>query len=151
MTCQTHCLLPHIRTAGSVVPCFDLPLSQRTVGSPSLVWVNVESLYSTASSSSRIYIFYLHMAHTLVSTTVVYCLQSKLPTHQSANIRVHCTPNERTVAIQLCQYRYPSSNNDWLVHNDLEWTRKEVVATCLKYYCNICFKGHRRANKNLSG
>jgi hypothetical protein len=34
---QPHCLLPHIRAAGSVAPCFDLPLSQRTVSNPSLV------------------------------------------------------------------------------------------------------------------
>jgi len=34
---QPHCLLPHIGAAGSVAPCFDLPLSQRTVSSPSLV------------------------------------------------------------------------------------------------------------------
>jgi hypothetical protein len=37
MTWHLHCLLPHIRTADSVAPCFDLPLSQRTVSSPSLV------------------------------------------------------------------------------------------------------------------
>jgi hypothetical protein len=34
---QPHCLLPHIWAAGSVVPCFDLPVSQRTVSNPSLV------------------------------------------------------------------------------------------------------------------
>jgi len=34
---QPHCLLPHIRTAGSVVPCFDLPQSQRSVNNPCLV------------------------------------------------------------------------------------------------------------------
>jgi len=49
------------------------------------------------------------------------------------------------------KYQYPSSNNDWLVHNDVEWTRKEVITACLKYYCNICLKGQRRANENLSG
>jgi len=45
MTCQTHigiswqphCLLPHIQAVGSVAPCFDLPLSQRAVSSPSLL------------------------------------------------------------------------------------------------------------------
>ena len=34
---QPHCLLPHIWAAGSVVPSSDLPLSQRTVSSSSLV------------------------------------------------------------------------------------------------------------------
>ena len=34
---QPHCLLPHIRTADSVAPCFDLPESQTTVSCPSLV------------------------------------------------------------------------------------------------------------------
>ena len=91
------------------------------------------------------------MAHPAVSTTVVYCLQSQLPTHQSANITVHCTQNEKTVTIQLCQYRYPSSNNEWLVNNELEWTWKEVVMACLKNYCNICLKGQRKANENPSG
>jgi len=91
------------------------------------------------------------MAHTSVSTTVVYGLQSKLPTHQSANITVHCTQNETTVTIQLCQYQYPSSNNDWLLHNEQEWMWKEVVTACLKYHCNICVKGERKANENLSG
>ena len=43
---QPHCLLPHIWAAGSVVPCFDLPLSQRTVSSPSIVSVNVEAVMS---------------------------------------------------------------------------------------------------------
>ena len=60
------------------------------------------------------------MAHTSASTTVMYCLQPKLPTYQSSNITVHCTQNAKTVTIQLCQYQYPSSNNDWLVHNELE-------------------------------
>ena len=54
------------------------------------------------------------MAHTAVSTTVVCSLQSNLPTHQSANITVHCTQN-KTVTIQLCQYQYPSSN--WCIMN----------------------------------
>ena len=71
------------------------------------------------------YIFHLYMA---VSMAVVYCLQSNLPTHQSINITVHCTQYEKTVTIQLCQYRYPSSNNDWLAHNELEWMWKEVVS-----------------------
>ena len=34
---QPRCLLPHIRAAGAAAPRFDLPLSQRTVSSPSLV------------------------------------------------------------------------------------------------------------------
>jgi len=34
---QPHCLPPHIRAAGSVVPCVDLPLSQRSVSNPTLV------------------------------------------------------------------------------------------------------------------
>jgi len=34
---QPHYLLPHIQASGSVAPCFDLPLSQRTVSNPSLV------------------------------------------------------------------------------------------------------------------
>ena len=89
------------------------------------------------------------MAHTAVSTAVVYCLLSKLPTHQSANITVHCTQNEKTVTIQLCQYWYPSSNNDWLVHNELVWAWKEVVKACLKYNCNICLKGQRKVNENV--
>jgi len=91
------------------------------------------------------------MAHTSVFTTVVYCLQSKLPTHQSAKITVHSTRNEKTVTIQLCQYGYPSSNNDLLTHNELEWTWKEVVTACLKYYCNIWLKGQRKSNEYLSG
>jgi len=91
------------------------------------------------------------MAHTSGSTTVVYCLQSNLPTHQSVNITVHRIQNEKSATIQLCQYQYPSSDNDWLVHNQLEWMWKEVVTACLKYYCNICLKGYRKANKNLSG
>ena len=57
----------------------------------------------------------------------------------------------RRLTIQLCQYQYPSSNNDWLVHNELEWTWKEVVTAYLQYYCNICLKGQRKANGNLSG
>jgi len=44
----------------------------------------------------------VNVAHTSVSNTVVYSLQSKLPMHQSANITVHCTQNETTVTIQLC-------------------------------------------------
>ena len=32
---QPHCLLPHTQVAGSVVSCFDLPLSQKTVSRPS--------------------------------------------------------------------------------------------------------------------
>jgi len=95
---KPNCLLPHIQASGSVVPCFDLPLSQRTVSSPSLV-------LSTASSSSTIYIFHLYMAHPAVSSTVVYCLQSQLPTHQSANATVHCTQNGKTITIQLCHYQ----------------------------------------------
>ncbi len=91
--------MPHIRAAGSVAPCFDLPLSQRMVSSPSIVLSQCgRSKVPTAQlhHSSRIYIFHLYMAHTSVSTTVVYYLQSKLPTHQSANITVHCTQNEKT-------------------------------------------------------
>ena len=87
------------------------------------------------------------MAHTSVSTTDVHCLQSKLPTHQSANITVHCTQNKNTVTIQLCQYQ----TTTLLVHNELEWTWKEVVMACLKYYCNTYFKGQRKANESLSG
>jgi len=78
---------------------------QQSRSSFELLWKEW-SPYSTASSSSRTYIFYLYMAHTAVSPTVVYCLQSKLPTHQSANITLHCTQNEKTVTIQLCQYQY---------------------------------------------
>jgi len=114
-----------------------------------LMWKKY-SPYSTASLSSRIYIFHLYMAHTSVSTTVVYCLQLKLPTHQSANITVHCTQNKNNSTIHSCHYQYPSSNNDWLVHNELEWTWKEVVMSCLKYYCNIYLKGQRKAKENLS-
>ena len=33
VSCQPHCLLPHIPAAGSVAPCFDVPLSRRTVSS----------------------------------------------------------------------------------------------------------------------
>jgi len=91
------------------------------------------------------------MAHTSISTTVAYCLQSKLPTHQSAIITVHCTQNEKTVTNQLCQYQYPSSNNDWLVYNELERTCKEVVTAYLKYHCTICLMGQRKAIENLSG
>ena len=90
------------------------------------------------------------MPHTAVSTTVVCCLQSKLPNHQSAIITVHCTQNDKTVTIQLCQYWHPTSNNDWLVHNELEWAWKVVVMACKKYYCNICLKGQTEVNVNLS-
>jgi len=110
-----------------------------------LMWEQ-SSPWSTASTSSTSYISHLYMAHTAVSTAVVYCLQSKLPTRQSPNITVHCTQNEKTVTIQLCQYWYPSSNNDELV-----WAWKEVVTACLKYHCNICLKGQRKANETLSG
>jgi len=34
---QPHCLQPHIRAAGSVMSLFNMPLSPRTVSSPSLV------------------------------------------------------------------------------------------------------------------
>jgi len=37
-----------------------------------------------------------------------------------------------------------------LVHNELEWTWKEVVTACQKYYCNICLKEQRKANEYLS-
>jgi len=70
------------------------------------------------------FIFHVHVAHIPVFTTVVYCLQSKLPAHQFASITVHSTQNEKTATIQLCQYQYPSSNNDCLKHNELEWTWK---------------------------
>ena len=80
------------------------------------VWKKL-SPYSTALSSSSIYIFHQYMAQTSVSTTVVYCLQSKLLTHQSANITVHCTQNEKTVTIQLCQYQYPSKLSGWCIMN----------------------------------
>ena len=68
------------------------------------------------------------MAHTSVSTTVVYCPQSKLPTHQSANITVHCTQKEKTVTIQLCQFQYPSTNmTGWCIMNwngcGTKWSR----------------------------
>jgi len=59
------------------------------------------------------------MAQTSVATTVVNCLQSQLSTHQPANITVHCTQKGKSVTIQLCQYRCPSINNGWLVHNEL--------------------------------
>jgi hypothetical protein len=91
------------------------------------------------------------MAHTSVFTPVVYCLQSKLPTHQSANITVHSTQNDRTVTIQPCQYQYSPSNNDWLVHNELEWMWTAVVKACLKYYSSTCLKGKRKANENQYG
>jgi len=89
------------------------------------------------------------MAHTAVATIVVYCLLSKLPAHQSTNIAVHCTQNEKTVTTQLYQYRYSKSNNYSLVHNELEWMWKEVVTACQKYCCNICLKGQRKANENV--
>jgi hypothetical protein len=44
----------------------------------------------------------------------------------------------------MCQYGYSSSNNDWLVHNELERMWKEVVTACLKYH-------QTEANENLSG
>jgi len=34
----------------------------------------------------------------------------------------------------MCQYWYSSSNNDWLVRNELEQMCKEVVTACLKYH-----------------
>ena len=63
-----------------------------------LIWKEW-SPYSTASSSSRIHIFHLYMAHTSISTTVVYCLQSHSPACQ-----YHSTlsQNEKNVGIQLC-------------------------------------------------
>ena len=45
-------------------------------------------------------------------------------TSHSPVCQYHSTQNEKTVTIQLCQYRYPSSNNDWLLHNELEWMWK---------------------------
>jgi len=110
----------------------------------------VEGVKSLQHSSIIQQNIHISSAHG-ISTTVVYCLQSKIPTPQSANVTGHCTQNEKTVTIQLCQYRYPSSNNDWLTHNELEWMWKEVVMACLKYYCNICLKGQRKANENLLG
>ena len=89
------------------------------------------------------------MVHTSVSNVVVYCLRSKLPTHQCANITVHSTQNEKTVTTQLCQYQYSSTNNAWLVENELEWMSKEVVTACLMYYCNICLKGQKKANEHV--
>ena len=35
------------------------------------------------------------------------------------------------------------------MHNELEWMWKEVVTACLKYCCNICLKGQRKANENV--
>ena len=118
---QPHCLLSHIWAADSVVPCFDMPVT-RTVSSPCLVLSKYgRSKVSTAQLHHPAqYTFFICTWHTAVSTTVVYCLQSKLPIHQSANITVHCTQNEKNVNIQLCQYQYP-----WLVHNELEWMWKE--------------------------
>jgi len=87
------------------------------------------------------------MAHTSVSTTAVYCLQSKLPTPQSVNVTAHCSQNEKTVTIQLCQYQYPSSNIDRLVHNELEWTWKEVVTACLKYQCTFAWRDRAKPMK----
>ena len=53
---------------------------------PATIW---SPIYPNLWMSSRIYIFQLYMAHTSVPPTVVYCLQSKLPTHQSVNISIH--------------------------------------------------------------
>ena len=115
---QPHCLLPHIQTA---VPVW--------------FWVNVEGVKSQQHSftiQQNIHFSSVHGIH----FSLHYCgvlSAVKTPTHQSANITVHFTQNEKTVTIQVCQYQYSSSNNDWLVHNELEWMRKEVVTACLKY------------------
>jgi hypothetical protein len=76
------------------------------------------------------------MAH-----TSAYCLQSELPTHQSANIAVHCTKNV-SVSESIIKH-------DCLVHNELEWTWNEVTA-CLKHYCNLRLKQQGKADKNPS-
>jgi hypothetical protein len=78
------------------------------------------------------------MAHISVSTTVAYCLQSELPTQQSANITVQCTKN---VSVS------ESIINDWLVHNELERTWNEVITACLKHYCNLRSKWQGKADK----
>jgi len=141
MTCQTH---SGSKLAASLSAVTYLSSRFSTVSSPSLVLsqcgrskVPTVQLHHPAE-----YIYFISTWHTAVSATV----QSKLPTHQSANITVHCPQNEKIVNIQLCQYQYP-----WLAPNELDWTWKEVVTACLKYHCNICLKGQRKANENLSG
>jgi len=61
---QPHCLLPHIQAAGSVVPCFDLPLSQRTVSSLSLVLSEaVRSLQHSFIIQHNIHLSSVHGTH----------------------------------------------------------------------------------------
>jgi hypothetical protein len=50
----------------------------------------------------------------------------------------------------MCHYQNPSSNNDWLVHNELEWAWNEVITACLKHYCNLRLKRLGKADKNPS-
>jgi hypothetical protein len=111
MTCQTHCgskwqphcLLPHIWAAGSVAPCFDLPLSQRTVRSPSPVLGYVEAVKSLQHSFIIQQNIHLLSVPVTLQPPPMYCLQSQFPSHQSANSTVHC--NAMNVTIQLCQYQ----------------------------------------------
>jgi len=44
------------------------------------------------------------MAHTAVSSTVVCCLQSQHPTHQSASITAHCTQNVSVLVFIIKQW-----------------------------------------------
>ena len=52
--------------------------------------------------------------------------------------------NEKSVTIQLCQYWYPSSSNDWLVHSELEWHGR-------KWSLPVWSTNATFANENLSG
>ena len=75
---QPHFLLPHIWEGCCAMFWYafvtkDCKQSQSSFELMQKAW----SPYSTVSSSSRIYIFHLYMAHTSVSTTLAYCLQSK--------------------------------------------------------------------------
>ena len=70
---QPHCLLSHISAAGSVAPCFDLPLSQRTVSSPGLVLgqCGMSKVPTTQLHHPAQYTFFIYTWHTAVFTTVV--------------------------------------------------------------------------------
>jgi len=101
-SCKIFCQTSSVLTCRNCTVCqcswYWLLITPATIWSP---------IYPNLWVFSRIHIFHLYMAQTSVSTTVVYYLQSKLSTHQSANTKVHCTQNEKTEIIQLCQYWYP--------------------------------------------
>jgi len=108
----------------------------------------VKSLLHSFIIQQNIHFSSVHGTH----FSLHYCgVLPAVKTSHSQVCQYHSTQNEMTVTLQLWQYPHPSSNNDWLVHNELEWMWKEVVMACLKDYCYISMKGQRKASENLSG